>query len=977
MDIPVGTCQDRVQRRVGHPTLVPGRLAEGVVKRMAGDLRPPHRKEGFHAVLRCRSDEDLSEAVAVLSSTVPSSSGRDGVICGNRPVPFTGHRAPNAPPDSLANAIRVGEWGGGHGYGGVGGAENVRTSWGPSQMGFTPTPAPQSGGMHGGNEALLAWDGSSFPGAISGYPGNPPVDGPFGSVPAYEGMTACPRPFGARVAQAFPAGAVRHSTTGEGGPMPREGDHGAGPVLAWGGEQPDAGGGDFDVCADGTGGGVNNNGDASAIHDPGSYPSLPGGDRFDKRNTNRRFTGSITTERQPKEKTFPLAGGFGSSSLSTIAKLTPQAQMAASSARRPRQQQSSPDTRQLTPAEIAASFSELQAPARVLDPRDVGVAAASARAPPSRPAIKGVVKRNKNEARSPQPDVLPLGPSSLEEWTRRLDATATATTAAGSVRSGDDSSSGSTTQETSKPRDLPDGRGGPSAGPGGNGPEGGEDRLDFSDGEAFFVLEDMFGGLLPPDTLEKVFLESRSDLQKAVKKGFQLCEDLWGRGDELVSPASSLSDTTTADALLAPSTTTSTDSSSNGNGSELWDDGSQAELEDVSEWTHEQIDTLTELCLAFEEIFPRETIIAALAASNHEPTSAAQLLLDPLPRSRRRGAGWGRGKGGRGRKKNSRHGSGRGAPQRERKMQPNFDGVGTSGAGLSAVSLLGVTCGADKRASGVGAWQEGAGAGTGAEEEEGDEGLSSEEYRAIANDAAEAMKAWFQKAAEAFTRGGRNGGAAAADPSHIGQRWKKKMEAANLRAARECFRERNPLVRVGYTVDGVSVLKVLALPRPSQCSVPGQLSVDLHLLRRAEALNVLEAVLHAVRPRERAASQGRIFHQRPPRGASSSQQQHEALDYPESFAAATATALGNTSPASAAGEAVHGAGYLEGGQNGNCVFGAGTFTSLEVVVGRGAHSVAGVPRLRPCVVSYLASKGFRADAVELHKGQGAIVVGLR
>lgn len=59
-----------------------------------------------------------------------------------------------------------------------------------------------------------------------------------------------------------------------------------------------------------------------------------------------------------------------------------------------------------------------------------------------------------------------------------------------------------------------------------------------------------------------------------------------------------------------------------------------------------------------------------------------------------------------------------------------------------------------------------------------------------------------------FVLPGRNGGAAAADPSQTGQRWKKRMEAANLRAARQVFRERNPLVRVGYTTDGVSVLKV-------------------------------------------------------------------------------------------------------------------------------------------------------------------------
>lgn len=54
----------------------------------------------------------------------------------------------------------------------------------------------------------------------------------------------------------------------------------------------------------------------------------------------------------------------------------------------------------------------------------------------------------------------------------------------------------------------------------------------------------------------------------------------------------------------------------------------------------------------------------------------------------------------------------------------------------------------------------------------------------------------------------RHGGAAAADPSRIGQGWKKKMEATNLRAARETFRERNPLFRVGHTHDGVTVLKV-------------------------------------------------------------------------------------------------------------------------------------------------------------------------
>lgn len=170
--------------------------------------------------------------------------------------------------------------------------------------------------------------------------------------------------------------------------------------------------------------------------------------------------------------------------------------------------------------------------------------------------------------------------------------------------------------------------------------------------------------------------------------------------------------------------------------------------------------------------------------------------------------------------------------------------------------------------------------------------------------------------------------------------------------------------------------QVLALPRPSQCAIPGQLSVDLHLLRRAEALNVLEAVLHAIRRREQAVTHGRILHQRPPRVASSSQELHEALDYPESFAVAAATAVRSASPSSAIEGAMHGAELAEGGQSGGCVAGVERFRSLEVVVGRGAHSIAGVPRLRPCVAGYLAGKGFRADAVELHKGQGAIVVGL-
>lgn len=38
--------------------------------------------------------------------------------------------------------------------------------------------------------------------------------------------------------------------------------------------------------------------------------------------------------------------------------------------------------------------------------------------------------------------------------------------------------------------------------------------LDLSEGEAFALLEDMFGGLLPPPTLEKVFACSGEDLEE-------------------------------------------------------------------------------------------------------------------------------------------------------------------------------------------------------------------------------------------------------------------------------------------------------------------------------------------------------------------------------------------------------------------------------------------------------------------------------
>lgn len=54
---------------MGHPTLGPGPSSAGIVALMAQNFRPPHPEEGFHDVLRCKGDQDLREAVALLSMT--------------------------------------------------------------------------------------------------------------------------------------------------------------------------------------------------------------------------------------------------------------------------------------------------------------------------------------------------------------------------------------------------------------------------------------------------------------------------------------------------------------------------------------------------------------------------------------------------------------------------------------------------------------------------------------------------------------------------------------------------------------------------------------------------------------------------------------------------------------------------------------------------------------------------------------------
>ncbi|CAN0303870.1 unnamed protein product, partial [Ectocarpus sp. 8 AP-2014] len=721
-----------------------------------------------------------------------------------------------------------------------------------------------------------------------------------------------------------------HQRAAEDSAIPEDG---SGPVLAWGGQQQVGGGGAAGPVAR-TRDAVGNNG-RTAAHDATSYPSLPSAMNG---NESGRFVGSLQKQlpHRPKQR------GFKSSSLNSIAKLTPQSQAEAPASVK---QPVKPKTTLLTPAEISSRFSDLQAPPRVLAPEDVGVAAsAGINRLGTGPAATAAAKRDKDHSFA-QPVVLPLGPNSLEEWTSRSTLPIRGNEENGNTSNSSYRSEEAATAEGGKAYDHRE-RVKAGAGDGDDQTDGEEVDLDVSDGEAFFVLEDMFGGLLPPETLENLFAESGKNLEKAVKEGFKVCEGLWGQGEVITFPDSPSSDGTTTDDFLTPSTSAGTDVSTNENGCESWDDETHGKFADVSYWTHKQVDTLTELCLAFEATISRETIIAALTASNHDATSAAQLLLDPGPANpRERGEG----------RRSHRY---RGVAQRERKARPpRSDGC------LPTATLLGATCGVDHRAGALGerGWEEEDAEGE-EEEEEGDEGLTSEEYRTRANAAAEQMKAWFQKAAEAFTRGGRNGGAAAADPSRIGQRWKKSMETANLRAAREAFRERNPLIRVGHTRDGVSVLKVFRLPEPSQCSTPGQLSVDLHLLRRAEALNVLETVLHAIRRRAGEHTRALVNGPLAPKPS----QQHK--EHPGVVAAPG----GHTEPSSSGASYTPPAAQQGEGLQHDRV----KFASLEVVVGRGAHSVAGVPRLRPCVMGYLAGKRFRAEAVEGDKGKGVVVVRL-
>lgn len=124
--------------------------------------------------------------------------------------------------------------------------------------------------------------------------------------------------------------------------------------------------------------------------------------------------------------------------------------------------------------------------------------------------------------------------------------------------------------------------------------------------------------------------------------------------------------------------------------------------------------------------------------------------------------------------------------------------------------------------------------------------------------------------------------------------------------------------------------------------------MDLHLLRRAEAVNVVEAILAGCGKNQKQVLQSTML----------------------SIRYSSPTAVERVATSSSSSGAEH-------GRREESLYSAGeTFSSLEVVVGRGAHSSHGVARLRPVVGRYLARKGFPTRAVSGEKGEGVIVVEL-
>lgn len=162
---------------------------------------------------------------------------------------------------------------------------------------------------------------------------------------------------------------------------------------------------------------------------------------------------------------------------------------------------------------------------------------------------------------------------------------------------------------------------------------------------------------------------------------------------------------------------------------------------------------------------------------------------------------------------------------------------------------------------------------------------------------------------------------------------------------------------------------MLALPAPSQRTSPGRLTIDLHMLRKTEALSVLGAILQAARY---SRSEGFA-----PIVAAAA----DPARVPARISTPAPRAAGGGGGVGGGGGApvVPAAGFATGTRVHSATAGGSTeeaFLSLEVVVGRGAHSTRGVARLKPAVASYLAGKGFQAEAVGREQGEGVVVVSL-
>lgn len=453
-----------MQSRVGHPTLGPGPGSAGIIKGIAGDFRPPHCKEGFHTVLRCKDDQDLSDAVALFS-----------YWCCH------GHGRPEASRASGAPAIVE------SGARGVGGRR------GGVEKSSTVSDQPPVNGS-----AVLP-RGHDWPEGVTAVAGTPPTRHPSELVPRDRSGLATGMGMGiseaaaAAAGQSFPVGTEYYVGEASQAFTPQTVGR-TGPISAWGQGQQ--------VAVDGMRSAVNSVRPAGT-DDADNYPPLPLGSSVGNGNKSQRIT-SITSK-QPPQPLLPTS--YQSSSLNSIAKLTPQAQAVASAAVK---QPATPETRLLTPAEISANFSDLEAPPRVIAPEDVGVAA-PARNDRSKSRPGATTMKQDDAAASTN---LPLGPSTLQGWASR---SAASTTGEGAKNS--DRSEKSVAVAGGLAHDICEGNAAAAAGGDCGSVEPAvarknQEGLDLSVGEAFFVLEDMFGGLLPPETLEKVFLESTNDLEK-------------------------------------------------------------------------------------------------------------------------------------------------------------------------------------------------------------------------------------------------------------------------------------------------------------------------------------------------------------------------------------------------------------------------------------------------------------------------------